>query len=113
MLTVISVIPVIKEKPRVVKIVKKKTVVVECHVLSQFAPDCTWFKENQAVKEDSRHKTHVEQVKEVSLIYNIKSHCNKINKIISNRKDLSFKSKTYNLKAELFFLFLLPLIHHL
>jgi len=63
---VILVIPVIKEKPKVVKIVKKKTVVIECHVLSQFAPDCTWFKESQAVKEDNRHKLHVEQVKEVS-----------------------------------------------
>lgn len=64
----ILVIPVIREKPKVVKIVKKKTVIVECHVLSQFAPDCTWFKETQAVKQDSRHKLHVEQVKEVSLI---------------------------------------------
>lgn len=62
----ISVIPVIKEKPKVVKIVKKKTVIVECHVLSKFSPECTWFKENQAVKEDNRHKVHVEQVKEVS-----------------------------------------------
>ena len=62
------VVPVIKEKPKVVKIVKKKTVVIECHVLSQFAPDCTWFKESQAVKEDNRHKLHVEQVKEVSFI---------------------------------------------
>lgn len=58
----------IKEKPKVVKIVKKKTVMVECHVLSKFAPDCTWFKENQAVKEDNRHKLHVEQVKDVSAV---------------------------------------------
>lgn len=63
---ILVVIPVIKEKPKVVKIIKKKTVVVECHVLSKFAPDCTWFKETQAVKEDSRHKLHVEQVKDVS-----------------------------------------------
>lgn len=54
----------IKEKPKVVKIVKKKTVIVECHVLSKFAPQCTWFKESAAVKEDSRHKYHVEQVKD-------------------------------------------------
>jgi len=64
----LSVIPVIKEKPKVVKIVKKKTVMVECHVLSKFTPDCTWFKENQAVKEDSRHKLHVEQIKDVSRV---------------------------------------------
>lgn len=55
----------IKEKPKVIKIVKKKTVVVECHVLSKFTPECTWFKETQAVKQDTRHKVHVEQVKEV------------------------------------------------
>lgn len=54
----------IKEKPRVVKIVKKKTVIVECHVLSKFAPQCTWFKESTAVREDSKHKYHVEQVKD-------------------------------------------------
>ncbi|XP_011700586.1 PREDICTED: muscle M-line assembly protein unc-89-like isoform X1 [Wasmannia auropunctata] len=60
----VEIIPVIKEKPKVIKIVKKKTIVIECHVLSQFAPDCTWFKETQAVKEDNRHKCHVEQVKE-------------------------------------------------
>lgn len=55
----------IKEKPKVIKIVKKKTVIVECHVLSKFTPECTWFKETKAVKEDSRHKVHVEQVKDV------------------------------------------------
>lgn len=63
----IEIIPVIKEKPKVIKIVKKRTVVVECKVLSKFAPDCTWFKEDTAVKEDSRRKVHVEQVKDVRL----------------------------------------------
>lgn len=58
----------IKEKPKVIKVVKKKTVIVECHVLSKFAPDCTWFKETKAVKEDSRHTVHVEKVKEVRRI---------------------------------------------
>lgn len=54
----------IKEKPKVVKIIKKKTVIVECTVLSKFAPDCTWFKEAKAVQVDERHKLHVEKVKE-------------------------------------------------
>lgn len=63
----VLVIPVIKEKPKVVKIVKKRTVIVECHVLSKFTPECTWFKETKAVKADNRHKVHVEQVKEVRL----------------------------------------------
>lgn len=59
-----SVIPVIKEKPKVIRVVKKKTVIVECTVLSQFAPECTWFKETQAVKQDDRHKLHIEKIKE-------------------------------------------------
>lgn len=65
----IEIIPVIKEKPKVIKIIKKKTVIVECKVLSKFAPDCTWFKEENAVKEDSRHQVQVEQVKDVRLIF--------------------------------------------
>lgn len=60
----IEIIPVIKEKPKVIKIIKKKTVIVECKVLSKFAPDCTWFKEDNAVKEDTRHQVQVEQVKD-------------------------------------------------
>lgn len=63
---IFSVIPVIKEKPRVIKITKKRTVIVECNVISKFAPQCTWFKEKTAVHEDSRHTVRVEQVKEVS-----------------------------------------------
>lgn len=63
-----TVVPVIKEKPKVIKIIKKKTVIIECHVMSKFSPDCTWFKETVAVKEDKRHKVHVEQIKEVSVI---------------------------------------------
>lgn len=61
----IEIIPVIKEKPKVIKIIKKKTVIIECKVLSKFAPDCTWFKEAEAVKQDARHSVHVDQVKDV------------------------------------------------
>lgn len=62
----IEIIPVIKEKPRVIKIIKKRTVIVECKVVSKFEPECTWFKESSAVKEDSRHKIHVEKTRDVS-----------------------------------------------
>jgi hypothetical protein len=56
----------------VIKITKKKTVIVECNVVSKFAPQCTWFKEKTAVHEDSRHTVRVEQVKDVSVEkYNI------------------------------------------
>ncbi|KAM3957310.1 projectin protein bent isoform 8-T9 [Aphomia sociella] len=60
----IEIIPVIKEKPKIIKIVKKKTVIVECKVLSKFAPSCTWFKETAAVKEDSRHTVLIEPLRE-------------------------------------------------
>ncbi|XP_013148758.1 PREDICTED: muscle M-line assembly protein unc-89-like [Papilio polytes] len=60
----IEIIPVIKERPKIIKIVKKKTVIVECKVLSKFAPSCTWFKEASAVKEDSRHTVLIEPLRE-------------------------------------------------
>nr|CAD7567469.1 unnamed protein product [Timema californicum] len=60
----IEIIPVIKEKPKVTKIIKKKTIIVECKVESKFAPQCTWFKEKSAVREDSRHFVRIEQVRE-------------------------------------------------
>lgn len=60
-----TVIPVIKEKPKIIKIVKKKTVIVECKVLSKFAPACTWFKESNAVKEGARHTVLIEPSREV------------------------------------------------
>jgi len=61
---VFAVIPVIREKPKIIKVVKKKTVIVEVHVQSKFEPKCTWFKESEAVKEDSRHTVKVTQVKD-------------------------------------------------
>lgn len=67
----IEIIPVIKEKPKVIKIIKKRTVIVECKVQSKFKPECTWFKETSAVKEDAKHQVHVEQVKDVRLLYTI------------------------------------------
>lgn len=64
----ISVIPVIKEKPKITKVVKKRTVVIECRVQSSFVPQCTWFKESKAIKEDSTHSVQIEEVKEVILV---------------------------------------------
>lgn len=63
-----TVIPVIKEKPKIIKIIKKKTVIVECKVLSKFAPSCTWYKEASAVKEGARHTVLIEPLREVSQI---------------------------------------------
>lgn len=60
----IEIVPVIKEKPKIIKIIKKKTVVIECAVVSKFAPKCTWFKEKNEVAEDTRHKVEVQQIKD-------------------------------------------------
>ncbi|KAK6619856.1 hypothetical protein RUM44_006255 [Polyplax serrata] len=60
----VEIVPVIKEKPKITKIIKRRTVVIECKVQSSFTPQCTWFKETKAVKEDSTHSVHIEQVKE-------------------------------------------------
>lgn len=60
----VAVVPVIKDKPKILKIIKKKTVVIECVVVSKFAPKCTWLKENNEVAESERHKVEVKQVKE-------------------------------------------------
>lgn len=59
-----AVVPVIKDKPKIIKIIKKKTVVIECVVVSKFAPKCTWFKEKNEVSESERHKVNVQQVKD-------------------------------------------------
>lgn len=60
----IIVVPVIKDKPKIIKITKRKTVVIECVVISKFEPKCTWFKETNKIEESSRHKVEVQQVKE-------------------------------------------------
>lgn len=59
-----AVIPVIKDKPKIIKIIKKRTVIIECVVVSKFEPKCTWFKETNEVKESERHKVDIQQVKD-------------------------------------------------
>lgn len=59
-----TVVPVIKDKPKIIKITKKKTVIIECVVVSKFEPKVTWFKEANQVDESSRHKVDVSQVKD-------------------------------------------------
>lgn len=60
----VTVIPVIKDKPKIIKIIKKRTVVIECVVVSKFAPKCSWFKERNEISESGRHKIEVTQLKE-------------------------------------------------
>lgn len=56
--------PVIKDKPKIIKIIKKRTVVIECVVASKFEPKCTWYKESNKVVENKRHVYLVEKTKE-------------------------------------------------
>lgn len=60
----IPVVPVIKDKPKIIKIIKKRTVVIECTVASKFEPKCTWYKESNTVVENKRHVYLVEKTKE-------------------------------------------------
>lgn len=66
-----SVVPVIREVPKVVTISKKKTVVIECKVMSMYEPSVTWMKEKNTVKEDNKHVVHIEQVKDVSMNFEL------------------------------------------
>lgn len=60
----IAVVPVIKDKPKIIKIIKKRTVIIECVVVSKFAPKCTWIKERNEIAESERHKIDVTQIKD-------------------------------------------------
>lgn len=63
-LIIFPVVPVIKEKPKVIKIIKKKTVIIECIVVSKFEPKCTWFKETNEINETERHSVDIKKIKE-------------------------------------------------
>ncbi|XP_023159072.1 muscle M-line assembly protein unc-89-like isoform X4 [Ceratitis capitata] len=60
----IEIVPVIKDKPKIIKIINRRAVVIECTVASKFEPKCTWYKEETAVNESKRHAYLVEQTKE-------------------------------------------------
>lgn len=71
------VVPVIKDKPKIIKLIKKKTVVIECTVISKFEPICTWYKEDKLIKESSRHQVHIEKNKEGEYTVKLEIHqCN-------------------------------------
>lgn len=64
----IAVAPVIREQPKVIRIEKKRSVVVECHVESQFEPTVMWYKEQTVVQKNSTHKVNIQKVSEVRTI---------------------------------------------
>merc|ERR1711973_1001544 len=60
----IEIAPVIREQPKVIRIEKKRSVVVECHVESQFEPTVMWYKEQTVVQKNSTHKVNIQKVSE-------------------------------------------------
>uniref|UniRef100_A0AAG5CSE1 Twitchin n=1 Tax=Anopheles atroparvus TaxID=41427 RepID=A0AAG5CSE1_ANOAO len=60
----IEIIPVIKEKPKLVTNVKKRTASIECSVASRFKPECIWMKETTVIKETHRHMIKIEETRE-------------------------------------------------
>ncbi|XP_050067771.1 twitchin isoform X12 [Anopheles maculipalpis] len=60
----IEIIPVIKEKPKLVTNVKKRTASIECSVASRFKPECVWMKETTIIKETHRHMIKIEETRE-------------------------------------------------
>ena len=60
-----TVAPTIKEKPKIVKDDKKKTVVMECIVHSDSPPKVKVMKGSETILEDKKHFAKIEQIKEV------------------------------------------------
>ena len=58
------VAPVIHERPKVIKVEKKRTIVVECHVKAQAEPTFMWYKEQTVVQKSSRHTVNVKKITE-------------------------------------------------
>ena len=65
MFVTLLVPPSIKEKPKVVKDDKKKTVVMECIVHSDSPPKVKVLKGTETIVEDKKHFAKVEKIKEV------------------------------------------------
>lgn len=60
----VEIVPIIKDKPRIIKIIKKRTAIIECTVASKFEPKCSWFKETREITIDNRHSCKIDKVKE-------------------------------------------------
>nr|XP_029716085.1 twitchin isoform X7 [Aedes albopictus] len=60
----IEIVPVIKEKPKLVTNVKKRTASIECAVASRFKPECIWMKETTVIKETHRHMIKIEETRQ-------------------------------------------------
>ncbi|KAG1651275.1 Twitchin [Nymphon striatum] len=54
--------PIIKERPKVVRIERHRRIVIECIVQSKNKPECLWFHEDNKVREDRRKNITVKEV---------------------------------------------------
>jgi len=71
------VIPVIKEKPRVIKVQKTRVIIVESIVKCAAPPQVQWYREQTVVKEDNRRVVRVQQTMKVhfkTMFYAIETH---------------------------------------
>lgn len=69
-----TVAPVIQQRPQVIRIEKKRTIIVECHVKAQSAPTCMWYKEQSIVQKSSKHLVHVKKISEVLTCSYLSAH---------------------------------------
>lgn len=81
----LTVIPVIKEIPRVVTISKTKNVVIECRIQSIFEPQCTWKKDNTVITDNVTRQTQIERVKDVMFYYNLEYFLEYLDKIFFSK----------------------------
>lgn len=52
----------IKEKPKVIKQIRERRIIIEARVASSAQPKVHWMKESSMVREDSRHSVKVQEV---------------------------------------------------
>ncbi|CAG0909692.1 unnamed protein product, partial [Cyprideis torosa] len=57
-----TIAPVIVEKPRIVRVVRKRVIIIECRVQAQAPPQITWVKDERTIREDSRRTVKISQV---------------------------------------------------
>ena len=57
----IEIVPVISQRPRLVRLERQRKIVIECAVKSSNAPKVTWIRESTTVREDSRHRQIVKE----------------------------------------------------
>lgn len=57
----IEIVPVISQKPRLVRMERQRKIVIECAVKSSNKPSVTWIRESTTVREDSRHRQIVRE----------------------------------------------------